>query len=72
MPLDIRKMARSLKVQRAIKGWSQGELAKESGISQNSIARYESEMSMPGFDAACRLADAFGCTLDELAGREAR
>lgn len=72
MPLDIGKMAHVMKVKRAINGWNQAELAKASGVSQAAIAKYESEAYTPGFDAACKIADAFGCTLDELAGREAR
>ncbi len=61
-------LARALKVERAKKGWTQDDLARESGVAANTIARYESGRNMPSLDVAVKMARALGCSVDELAG----
>lgn len=61
-------LARALKVERAKKGWTQDDLARESGVTVNTIARYESGRNMPSLDVAVKMARALGCSVDELAG----
>lgn len=49
---------------------SQEGLAKASGISVNSIARYETGEVCMGLDAAFDITAALGCTLDQLVCRK--
>lgn len=50
------------------KGWSQGDLAKKSGVSREMIGKYERSEAVPSIEAAKKIAAAFGVTLDYLAG----
>jgi len=50
------------------KGWSQTELADKSGVSRVMIGKYEREEAVPSLDAAKKIADALGVSLDYLAG----
>jgi transcriptional regulator with XRE-family HTH domain len=45
---------------------SQPSLAARAGIPVASLRNWEQGRTMPNFDAACRLADALGVTLDQL------
>lgn len=53
------------------KGWSQEKLAEESGVHRIMIARYESTGANMTIETAKKLADALGCTIDELYGKTA-
>ena len=66
--LDRRAFSNRLAALRAERDMTQEQLAEASGVGVNSIARYESELNGPSLDAACKLADALGCSLDVLAG----
>ena len=59
-----------IKELRLNKGWSQEELAKESGAGRISIIRYEYNERIPQVDVASRIANALGCTIDELLGEK--
>jgi transcriptional regulator with XRE-family HTH domain len=61
--------ANRLSALRNDKGWSQEDLARESGVSLNAVARYESEANVPTLETAFKLAEALGCSLDVLSGR---
>ncbi|WP_209329137.1 helix-turn-helix domain-containing protein [Lunatimonas salinarum] len=50
------------------KGWSQSDLANESGVSREMISKYERGLAIPSVDAAKKIADAFGVSLDYLVG----
>lgn len=50
------------------KNWSQTNLAKESGVSREMISKYERDIAIPSVDAAKKIADAFGVSLDYLVG----
>lgn len=50
------------------KGWSQTDLADNSGVSRVMIGKYERDEAVPSFDAAKKIADAFEVSLDYLAG----
>ena len=50
------------------KGWSQIDLANESGVSREMIGKYERGIATPSLDAAKKIADAFGVSLDYLVG----
>jgi len=50
------------------KGWSQTDLASKSKVSREMIGKYERGEAVPSIEAAKKIADAFGVTLDYLAG----
>lgn len=50
------------------KDWSQTDLATNSGVSREMIGKYERGDASPSIDAAKRIADAFGVSLDYLVG----
>lgn len=50
------------------KSWSQSDLATESGVSREMISKYERGIAIPSVDAAKKIADAFGVSLDYLVG----
>lgn len=63
MELQLRKLRRAHDL-------TQGELAEKIDVTLRVVSSWErEETQMPLADAA-RIADVFGCTLDELAGRE--
>jgi transcriptional regulator with XRE-family HTH domain len=47
-------------------GWTQADLARESGIARSQIAAYESGAHRPGLFNAAAIARALGMTLDDL------
>ena len=71
MFFDAEYFARTLKVKRAERGWSQSDLAEKSKVALNAIARYESEANAPTFETVCKLADALDCSLDDFAAATA-
>jgi len=52
------------------KNWSQTELANESGISRVMIGKYERDEASPSIDAAKKIADSMGVSLDALVGQD--
>lgn len=61
-------IARALRVKRAEADMSQEELAKRSGVSVDAIRSYERQMSLPLLETAYKLAEALGCTVNDLCG----
>ena len=61
---------KELKYQREQNNLSQCELAKQTGISQQNISRWERNEKEPGIHFCVQLADFYGITLDELVGRD--
>ena len=57
---------KKLKVLRKKKGMPRAELAKAMGVSERSIEAWESGQRWPKIEDAIKLAEFFGCTLDEL------
>lgn len=51
---------------RKVRGWSQGELAKQFGTSAAIAGRYERGDVAPSIEVARKIADALGVTLDYL------
>ncbi|MCG8338100.1 MAG: helix-turn-helix domain-containing protein [Proteobacteria bacterium] len=51
---------------RESKGWSQGQLANETGIHIKQISKYERGISFPTVDVLIKLVQAFGIALDDL------
>src|SRR5688572_25401999 len=53
---------------RTRKCWSQAELAERAGISRAAVSAIEIDRLVPSVAAALALADAFGCTVEDLFG----
>ncbi len=49
-------------------GWSQSDLSVKSGVSREMISKYERRLAIPSVDAAKKIADSFGVTVDFLLG----
>lgn len=62
MNLQLRDMRKS-------RHMTQSELAEKIGATLRQVSSWERYESHLPFDEACAIADVFGCTLDELAGR---
>lgn len=50
------------------KNMSQGELARQTGISQVMVGKYEREDAIPSIEVAKKIADVFSVSLDFLVG----
>ena len=48
------------------RGWSQGQLARKSGVGRSTISEAETGEHAPSLEAALRLARALGSMVDEL------
>lgn len=64
----MKNIAKIIADLRKEKGWSQTELATESGVSREIIGKYERGEAVPSVEFAKRIADAFGVSLDYLVG----
>jgi DNA-binding XRE family transcriptional regulator len=65
-----KKIARLAEVRRG-KGWTQEQLAGESGVNRVTIARYETGKTVPKIDTLQRLAVALGVQIDEIVDKKA-
>ena len=61
--MSIEKLPARIKRFRDDLGWTQAQLAKESGLSQETISRYEGGHMEPRLDALRALAKAFGINI---------
>ena len=61
-------IAKNLRVYRAKAGMTQEELSAKAGVSVDAIGSYEREMSMPLLETAYKIAEALGCTVNDLCG----
>jgi transcriptional regulator with XRE-family HTH domain len=50
------------------KGWNQTVLSEKSGVSRVMVGKYERGDALPSIDAAKKIADALGVSLDRLVG----
>lgn len=50
-------------------GMTQGELAREVGVTQTALSGYEHSAHMPPLETAAKIADVLGCTIDEMIWR---
>ena len=66
---DTMETGRIITELRKQKTWSQTDLANESTISRVMIGKYEREEASPSIEAAKRIADALGVSLDQLVGQ---
>lgn len=63
MPLRVKEF-------REKKELTQNELAKQVGVTQSAVAKWETGGFTPSTTTLCLLADVLGCTIDQLCGRE--
>lgn len=61
-------LASNLRAERARRDLSQEELAVRSGVSAASLIKYESGEMTPGIDKVVSMAEALGCTPNDLCG----
>ena len=59
-------LAKKLRAYRYKKGLSQGELAKQVGVSQETIGNIERQKIKPSLDTMEKIAEYFGITLSDL------
>jgi len=62
-------VAENIRMRREAMGMTKKGLAEKVGISEQSLANWESRRFLPTVQSLCDLADVFGCTVDELLGR---
>ncbi len=60
------KIVNSIKERRSQLGWTQEELAKQSGVSRQSIISIERGKYIPSLPLAFRFARLFECSIDDL------
>ncbi len=61
---------KAIKAMRITNGLSQSQLAKETGIPQNTISWIESDKGIANIFQIVKLADYYGISVDELIGRD--
>lgn len=60
-----------IRLLRQERGWTQAELGKKIHIVQKQVSSYERGVNVPSADVLVKIAEAFGVTLDYLAGEGA-
>lgn len=63
------KIGKMILKKRQAAGMTQEQLAAQVPCSRTIIAQYEIGLKTPSVSIVARLADVFGCTVDELIGR---
>ena len=69
MEYNIERVAGAVTEQRERKGVSQQEAARGANITRQTLSNYEGGVSGMSFENAWKLANFYGCSLDELGGR---
>jgi uncharacterized protein (TIGR03000 family) len=62
----MEKLPNQLKTHRISRGWSQAELAQRAGISRAAVSAIEIKRLVPSVAAALGLAQALGCSVEDL------
>lgn len=55
-----------LRVMRAERNWTQGELSRRARISQNTYSNIERGLQFPRYESLIRIANALGCSVKDL------
>lgn len=71
MSFDIAASARRLRGLRGENGWSRKKAAEKIGIRPESLKGYEKGQHVMALRTAAKLADLYGTTIDDIAGRSA-
>ena len=69
--MSAKNIGDNIRWRREAKGMTQQELGNRCGVSDAMVCYYERGQKMPRLPTAAALADALGCTVDELLGRSA-
>ena len=69
MPYEKEAVAGSIRARRAYARLTREDLAALSGVPVSTLRSYESASSVMSAESAWRIADALGCTVDDLLGR---
>lgn len=69
--MSVKSIGENIRWRREAKGMTQQELANRCGVTDAMVCYYERGQRMPSLPTAAALADALGCTVDELLGRSA-
>lgn len=69
--MSAKNIGDNIRWRREAKGMTQQELGNRCGVSDAMVCFYERGQRMPSLPTAAALADALGCTVDELLGRSA-
>ena len=72
MEYSIERVAKAITDRRAQSGVSQQEAARGANITRQTLSNYEGGVSGMSFENAWKLANFYGCSLDELGGRVMR
>ena len=59
-----------LAIKRKERGLTQFDVCKRINVSRNSLAGWEAGVVSPSFSNVVKLADLYGCSIDDLAGRK--
>jgi putative transcriptional regulator len=59
-----------IRERRLAKGWTQDKMGEIVGLFPSSLGNYERDRSVPNVYTAFDIADAFGCSIYELVGRD--
>lgn len=65
------QLSNNIRWRREAKGLTQPELGRQCDVSAAAINQFEHGLKVPSLVTAVALADALGCTVDELLGRSA-
>ena len=66
---SIEKVAKAVTSRREEAGVSQADAARGANITRQTLSNYEGGVSGMSFENAWKLAEFYGCSLDELGGR---
>lgn len=69
MEYSIERVAKAITDRREQRGVSQQEAARGANITRQTLSNYEGGVSGMSFENAWKLANFYGCSLDELGGR---
>lgn len=64
--INLDKIGRNIKIQRAIKGWNQDELSSKSLVSKNTISNIEAGKNEPRLSNLIQFAKAFDIEVEVL------
>lgn len=68
MQYDKERTSRYLKAHMALAGMTIADLSEASGVSVDTITNYTRGAAVPRLDTAFALAEALGCTVNDLCG----
>lgn len=69
MAYSKEKLAENLRVLRARRKVSGVKVAESVGVTQGAVSAWENGLNNMTLESACKIADFYGITLDELVGR---